>query len=46
MAANFNLVPPALLEMKDKYLQIKTQIPTAIALFVVNVALMLIVPFR
>lgn len=46
MAANFNLVPPALLEMKDKYLQIKTQIPTAIALFAVNVALMLIVPFR
>jgi uncharacterized membrane protein len=46
MAANFNLVPPALLEMKDKYGQIKTQIPTAIALFAVNVGLMLIVPFR
>jgi uncharacterized membrane protein len=46
MAANFNLVPPALLEMRDKYGQIKTQIPTAIALFAVNVCLMLIVPFR
>jgi len=46
MAANFNLVPPALLEMRDKYGQIKTQIPTALALFTVNVVLMLIVPFR
>jgi len=46
MAANFNLVPPALLEMKDKYGQIKTQIPTAVAIFAVNVCLMLIVPFR
>ncbi len=45
MAANFNLVPPALLEMKDRYLQIKVQIPTAIALFAVNVALMLVLPF-
>lgn len=45
MAANFNLVPPALLEMKDRYLQIKVQIPTAIALFIVNVALMLSLPF-
>ena len=46
MAANFNLVPPALLEMRDRYGQIKTQIPTAILLFAVNVGLMLIVPFR
>jgi uncharacterized membrane protein len=45
MAANFNLVPPALLEMKDRYLQIKVQIPTAIALFAVNVALLLVLPF-
>ena len=45
MAANFNLVPPALLEMRDKYAQIKVQIPTAIALFAANVALMSIVPF-
>jgi uncharacterized membrane protein len=46
MAANFNLVPPALLEMRDKYGQIKVQIPTAIALLSVNVVFMLIFPFR
>jgi uncharacterized membrane protein len=46
MAANFNLVPPALLEMRDKYGQIKVQIPTAIALLSVNVGFMLIFPFR
>ncbi|HXW52074.1 MAG TPA: DUF979 domain-containing protein [Candidatus Acidoferrales bacterium] len=45
MAANFNLVPPALLGMKDKYGQIKVQIPTAIALFAVNVCFMMILPF-
>ncbi len=45
MAANFNLVPPALLEMRDKYGQIKVQMPTAIALFVVNVGFMLVFPF-
>ncbi len=32
MAANFNIVPIALLEMKDKYGVIKKQIPAAIAL--------------
>ncbi len=46
MAANFNLVPPALLEMSDKYGQIKVQIPTAIVLFAVNVLFMLTLPFR
>ena len=46
MAANFNLVPPALLEMRDKYGQIKVQIPTAIALLGVNVVFMLVFPFR
>lgn len=45
MAANFNLVPPALLEMRDKYGQIKVQIPTAIALLAVNIAFLLIFPF-
>jgi uncharacterized membrane protein len=46
MAANFNLVPPALLEMRDTYAQIKVQIPTALALLVVNICFMLIFPFR
>lgn len=45
MAANFNLVPPALLEMRDKYGQIKVQIPTAIVLLAANVCFMLIFPF-
>jgi uncharacterized membrane protein len=46
MAANFNLVPPALLEMRDKYGQIKVQIPTAIGLFAVNICFLLVFPFR
>ncbi|HEY1866655.1 MAG TPA: DUF979 domain-containing protein [Candidatus Cybelea sp.] len=46
MAANFNLVPPALLEMRDKYGQIKVQVPTAIALLAVNIVFMLVFPFR
>ena len=45
MAANFNLVPPALLEMRDKYGQIKVQIPTALALLVVNIGFMMVFPF-
>ncbi len=46
MAANFNLVPPALLEMRDRYAQIKVQIPTAAALLIVNIVFMLVFPFR
>lgn len=45
MAANFNLVPPALLGMRDRYGQIKVQIPTALALFAVNVCFMSVLPF-
>jgi uncharacterized membrane protein len=40
MAANFNLVPAALLELKDQYGPIKAQIPTAIPLWFCNVAIM------
>ncbi|MDX6300334.1 MAG: hypothetical protein QOF53_1548 [Nocardioidaceae bacterium] len=40
MAANFNLVPAALLELKDQYGPIKAQIPTAVPLWVCNVAIM------
>jgi len=40
MAANFNLVPAALLELQDQYGPIKAQIPTAIPLWVCNVAIM------
>jgi uncharacterized membrane protein len=45
MAANFNIVPAALLEMKDKYGPIKAQIPTAIPLLASNVALMYFLAF-
>ncbi|MGL5701474.1 MAG: DUF979 domain-containing protein, partial [Kluyvera sp.] len=46
MAANFNIVPAALLELKDKYQVIKVQIPTALPLLVVNVFLMYFLVFR
>jgi uncharacterized membrane protein len=45
MAANFNIVPAALLEMKDKYGPIKAQIPTAVPLLACNVALMYFLAF-
>ncbi|MBT1001921.1 DUF979 family protein [Paenarthrobacter sp. DKR-5] len=45
MAANFNLVPSALLEMRNKYGVIKAQIPTAIPLLGANVALMYFLAF-
>ncbi len=40
MAANFNIVPSALLELKDKYRVIKEQIQVAIPLFLIHIALM------
>ncbi|WP_334163462.1 DUF979 domain-containing protein [Phenylobacterium sp.] len=40
LAANFNLVPPALLELDDRYSVIKAQIPTAIPLLIANMGLM------
>lgn len=45
MAANFNMVPAALLELKDQYGPIKAQIPTAIALLVCNIVLMYVLCF-
>jgi uncharacterized membrane protein len=45
MAANFNIIPATLLELKDTYGPIKAQIPTAIALLVCNIALMSIFAF-
>ncbi|PVZ82602.1 DUF979 domain-containing protein [Serratia sp. S1B] len=46
MAANFNIVPAALLELKDKYQVIKIQIPTALVLLLANVFLMYFLSFR
>ncbi|ACS87052.1 DUF979 domain-containing protein [Musicola paradisiaca] len=40
MAANFNLVPAALLELPDRYGVIRAQFPTGLALLTVNVFLM------
>ena len=46
MAANFNLVPAALLELKDKSAVIKAQVPTALPLLAVNIALLYWLGFR
>jgi len=40
MAANFNIIPAALLELPDKNAVIKAQIPTALPLLIVNIALL------
>jgi uncharacterized membrane protein len=45
MAANFNIVPAALLELKDQYGPIKAQLPTAVPLLVCNIVLMSIFAF-
>ena len=40
MAANYNIVPVALLELPDKYAVIKAQIPTALMMLLVNIVLL------
>ena len=40
MAANFNIVPAALLELEDKNAVIRAQVPTALAILVANIALL------
>lgn len=45
LAANFNLVPAALLELPDRYAVIKAQIPTALPLLIANVMLMYVLAF-
>jgi uncharacterized membrane protein len=45
MAANFNIVPAALLELKDKNGVIKAQLGTALPLLFVNIALMYFLMF-
>ena len=45
MAANFNIVPAALLELKDNYQIIKVQIPTALAVLICNICLMMLFAF-
>ena len=45
MAANFNIVPSALLETKSKYAVIKAQIPFAITMLIVHICLLYFLAF-
>jgi len=46
MAANFNIVPAALLELKDRNAVIRVQTPTALLLLLVNIGLMYVLAFH
>ena len=46
MAANFNIVPAALLELKNQYGVIKMQIATAIPLLIANILILYVAGFR
>jgi uncharacterized membrane protein len=46
MAANFNVVPAALLELRDPYGVIRAQVATAVPLFLANLGLMYVIAFR
>jgi uncharacterized membrane protein len=46
MAANFNIVPAALLELPNEHDVIKVQIPTAILLLLANVGIMYVFVYR
>jgi uncharacterized membrane protein len=46
MAANFNIVPAALLELPSEYGVIRAQLPTALVLLAVNTGLMYLLVFR
>ena len=45
MAANFNVVPVALLGLQDRYAVIKAQLPTALLLLITNTVLMYVFVF-
>jgi uncharacterized membrane protein len=46
MAANFNIVPAALLELKNQYGVIKAQVATALPLLAVNILIIYFGGFR
>ena len=46
MAANFNIVPAALLELKEQYGVIKVQVATAIPLLIANILIIYLAAFR
>lgn len=45
MAANFNIMPAALLETKNKYRIIMTQVPVALIMLVIHIILMYVLAF-
>ena len=45
MAANFNIMPAAVLEMKNKYGIIKQQAPVAVAMLIIHIVLMYFLAF-
>ncbi|MEU6175974.1 DUF979 domain-containing protein [Streptantibioticus parmotrematis] len=45
MAANFNIVPATLLELKDQYGPIKAQLPTAVGLLACNIVIISVFAF-
>lgn len=45
MAANFNIVPSAVLETKSRYTVIKAQVPISLTLIVAHIILMLVLAF-
>ena len=46
MAANFNIVPAALLELKSQYSVIRAQVPTAIPLLIANILILYVAGFH
>src|SRR5206468_5177938 len=46
MAANFNIVPAALLELKDQYGVIRVQVPTALAMLAANIIILYVAGFH
>jgi uncharacterized membrane protein len=46
MAANFNIMPAALLQTKDKYVIIKSQLPVAGILLIIHIILMYVLAFN
>lgn len=46
MAANFNVMPAALLETKDKNIIVKHQVPVGILLLIIHIVLMYVLAFK
>jgi uncharacterized membrane protein len=46
MAANFNIVPAALLELKNQYAVIRAQVPTALPLLIANIMILYVAGFH